>query len=188
MYQLRPSPTWPARLAASARTLAAIVLTALLVSALTVQWSSQASATGAALSSSAFTAQAGGIPVTVDGTLVGVDEARIGVLEHGAESPVAFLVGDDTRVVRLGENVPLDTLRSGDTVRMTVDGLTGTALSVQAAPASAPVVQVPAAAALLAALGLIAGATALAIVNRDRLPALPARHAAPRLLPVAVSR
>lgn len=188
MYQLRPSPSWTARLAASARTLAVIVLTALLASTLTVQWSSQASATGATLAPFPTMAQEAGIPVTIDGTLVGVDAGRIGVLEHGAESPVAFLVGDDTRAVRLGENVPLDTLRSGDTVRMTVDGLTGTALSVHAAPAGAPIFQVPAAAAVLAALGLIAGAVALAIVNRDRLPTLPAGHAAPRLLPVAVTR
>jgi len=43
-------------------------------------------------------------------------------------------------------------------------------------------------AALLAALGLIGGATALAIRNSERLPALSARVSAARLLPAAASR
>jgi hypothetical protein len=188
MYRHRPQPTWTEHLQHSARTLAAIVLTALLASALTVEWSSQAEATGLSLEAPAFAVQAPAIPVTIDGTVIGVDPDRIAVLERGAETPVAFLVGTDTRVVRQGEPVALDMLRAGDAVQLMVDGRTGLALRVQASPAGGPAFAVPAAAAVLAAVGLIAGAAALAILSRDQLPALSARRAAPRLPPVAVTR
>jgi hypothetical protein len=51
-----------------------------------------------------------------------------------------------------------------------------------------PSIRVPGAAALLAAVGLIGGATALAIRNSERLPALSARVSAARLLPAAAAR
>jgi hypothetical protein len=113
-------------------------------------------------------------------------------VEHGAESPVAFSVGQDARLVRGEEPVPLDALRAGDSVRLTIDGRSGSVLRLHAAPVSGPVflapVRVPGAAAFLAALGLIGGATALAIRNIDRLPALSARISAARLLPAAAVR
>ena len=125
------------------------------------------------------------MPVTVEGTLVGASDGLVAVVEHDAVSPVAFAVGQDARLVRGDEGVPLEALRAGDTVRMTIDGRSGSVLRLHAVPASHPVfpVQVPGAAALLAALGLIGGATALAIRNIDRLPALSTRSSMTRLLP-----
>jgi hypothetical protein len=130
--------------------------------------------------------------VAVEGTLVGASDGLVALVEHGAESPVAFSVGPDARLVRGEEPVPLEALRAGDTVRLTIDGRSGSVLRLHAAPVSGPAflpsVQVPGAAALLAALGLIGGATALAIRNSDRLPALSARVSAARLLPAAAAR
>jgi hypothetical protein len=183
MYQHRPEPTWPARLFGSARTLAAIVLTALLASALTVRWS-DAEATGA------FGPESGvipvGIPVTVEGTLVDAGDDLIALVEYGAETPVAFPIGDDAQFLRAGESVSLDALHSGDNVRMTIDGSSGNVLRLHATPAAGSAFQVPGTAAFLAALGLIAGATALAIRNPERLPSLPAHS--PRLYPVGATR
>jgi hypothetical protein len=191
MYMHRPEPSWSTRLFGSARTLAAIFLTALLASALTVRWS-DASATGITV----FTPRAGGaviaVPVTVEGTLVGASDGLVALVEQGAESPVAFSVGPDARLLRGEEAVPLESLRAGDTVRMTIDGRSGSVLRLHAAPVSGPAflpsAQVPGTAALLAALGLIGGATALAIRNSERLPALSARVSATRLLSAAAAR
>jgi hypothetical protein len=187
MYMHRPEPSWSTRLFGSARTLAAIFLTALLASALTVRWS-DASATGITV----FTPRAGGaviaVPVTVEGTLVGASDGLVALVEQGAESPVAFSVGPDARLLRGEEAVPLESLRAGDTVRMTIDGRSGSVLRLHAAPAFLPSAQVPGTAALLAALGLIGGATALAIRNSERLPALSARVSATRLLSAAAAR
>jgi hypothetical protein len=187
MYLHRPDPTWSTRLLSSARTLAAIILTALLASAVTVRWS-DASAIGVTV----FTPQIGtavaAMPVTVEGTLVGAGDGLVAVVEHDAVSPVAFSVGPDARLVRGEEGVPLEALRAGDTVRMTIDGRSGSILRLHAVPAPQPIpVQVPGAAALLAALGLIGGATALAIRNIDRLPSLSARSSMTRLLPATSS-
>jgi hypothetical protein len=55
-------------------------------------------------------------------------------------------------------------------------------------PAFLPAARVPGTAALLAALGLIGGAAALAIRNIERLPALSARMSAARLRPAAAAR
>jgi hypothetical protein len=191
MYVHRPEPSWSTRLFGSARTLAAIILTALLASALTVRWS-DASANGVTV----FTPEAGSavaaVPVTIVGTVVGASDGLVALIEHGAESPVAFSVGQDARLVRGEEPVPLEALRSGDTVRLTIDARSGSVLRLHAAPVSGPAflpsARVPGVAAFLAALGLIGGATALAIRNIERLPALSARVSAPRLLPAAAAR
>src|SRR5918995_6534515 len=166
MYLHRPEPSWSSRLFSSARTLAAIIVTALLASALTVRWS-DASATGVTVFSPEGGAAVAAVPVAVEGTLVGASDGLVALVEHGAESPVAFSVGPDARLVRGEEPVPLEALRAGDTVRLTIDGRSGSVLRLHAAPVSGPAflpsVQVPGTAALLAALGLIGGATAPSI-------------------------
>jgi hypothetical protein len=191
MYMHRPEPSWSTRLFASARTLAAIVVTALLASALTVRWS-DASATGITVFAPENGAAVAAVPVTVEGTLVGAGDGLVALVEHGSDSPVAFSVGQDSRLVRGEEPIPLDALRAGDTVRLTIDGRSGSVLRLHAAPVSGPAflpaARVPGTAALLAALGLIGGAAALAIRNIERLPALSARMSAARLLPAAAAR
>src|SRR5215217_9349454 len=190
MYSHRPEPSWSTRLFCSARTLAAIVLTALLASALTVRWS-DASATAVTV----FTPEAGAavaaVPVTIEGKLIGASDGLVALVERGAESPVAFSVGQEANLLRGEERVPLEALRAGDTVRMTIDGRSGTVLRLHAAPVSGPAflpsARVPGAVAFMAALGLIGGATALVIRNIGRLPALSARISTARLLP-AVAR
>ncbi len=189
MYLHRPEPSWSSRLFGSARTLAAIVITALLASAMTVRWSDVA-ATGATI----FTPERGAIvaamPVTVEGSLVGAGDGLVALVEEGAESPVAFSVGADAQIVRGGENVPLDGLRVGDSVRVTIDGMTGSVYRLHAEPVhgTAFPARIPGSVALLAAVGFIAGAAALAIRNLDRLPALPARAVSSRLQPAAATR
>jgi hypothetical protein len=191
MYMHRPEPSWSTRLFASARTLAAIVVTALLASALTVRWS-DASATGITVFAPENGAAVAAVPVTVEGTLVGAGDGLVALVEHGSDSPVAFSVGQDSRLVRGEEPIPLEALRAGDTVRLTIDGRSGSVLRLHAAPVSGPAflpaARVPGTAALLAALGLIGGAAALAIRNIERLPALSARMSAARLLPAAAAR
>ena len=187
MYTLPAEPSWPARISGSLRTLIAIVITALLASALTVAWS-DAMATGVDGVHLQRGIQTTEIPVAVEGTIVGAADGVVALVERGAESPVAFTVGDNAQLVRNGQAIPLDELRAGDTVRMTINGLTGDVLRLQATPASNYIHIVPGMAALLAAIGLIAGATALAIRNIDRLPALPSRVGMPRLLPAAATR
>jgi hypothetical protein len=191
MYLHRPEPSWSTRLFGSARTLAAIVVTALLASALTVRWS-DASATGVTVFTPAAGAAVTAVPVSIEGTLVGAGDGLIALVEHGAESPVAFSVGQDARLVRGEEPVHLEALRAGDAVRLMIDGRSGSVLRLHAAPVSGPAflpsARVPGAAAFLAALGLIGGATALAIRNIERLPALSARDSALRLLPAAATR
>jgi hypothetical protein len=188
MYLHRPQPSWSARILASARTLAAIVLTALLASALTVRWS-DAAATGATFVTPRQAAVTE-VPVTIEGTIVGAGDGLVALTERGAASPVAFTVGAAAQLVRGGENVPLDALRAGDPVRLTVDGLTGSVMRLHAEPAPSPIFppRVPGTAAFLAALGLIGGATALAVRNLERLPALSTRAAMTRLLPVGATR
>lgn len=160
----------------------------MLAAALAAHWSSQVSATGSPIAPTALAAQAPVVPVSIDGTVVGVSDGRIAVQERSATAPVAFLLSPDSHIVRGGESVPADALVAGDSVRMTIDGRSGAVLRLDAAPVAGFVLAVPDVAAFLASLGLIAGATALAMLNRDRLPALSARRAAPRLLPVAVNR
>jgi len=191
MYLHRPQPSWSTHLFGSARTLAAIVLTALLASALTVRWS-DASANGVTVFTPQAESAVAAVPVTVEGTLVGASDGLIALVEHGAKSPVAFSVSQDARLVRGEESVPLEALRAGDSVRVTVDGRSGSVLRLHAAPVSGPAflpsARVPGTAAFLAALGLIGGAIALAIRNSERLPALSARVSASRLLPAAATR
>lgn len=183
MYLLQPRQTWSSRILGSARTLAAIIITALLASALTVRWS-DASATSVTSFVPLHTATVAGIPVTVHGTVVGAGEGLVAIVEDGAETPVAFPVSDAASVMRSGETVPLDALRVGDTINLTIDGLSGQVQRLHASPAdnAAFIPYVSGTVAFLAALGLIAGATALAILNLDRLPALSFRLPATRLL------
>jgi hypothetical protein len=189
MYEHRPAASWSTRLLGSARTLTAIVLTALLASALMARWT-DVSATGANAFVPSSNVAVAGIPVTIEGAIVGAGEGKVAVIERNSETPVAFPVADDATVMRDGQNVPLDALRVGDTVRVTIDGRSGTALRLHAAPATSPAlgIHVTGTAALLAALGLIAGATALAILNPERVPALPSRALATRLVPVTAAR
>jgi hypothetical protein len=191
MYAHRRELSWSAHLLGSARTLAAIVLTALLASALTVRWS-DASATGVTVFTPETGASIAAVPVTVEGRLVGASDGLVALVEHGADSAVAFSVGQEAALVRGEERVPLESLRAGDTVRMTIDGRSGSVLRLHAAPVSGPAflpaARVPGAVAFMAALGLIGGATALAIRNIERLPALSARVSAARLVPVAAAR
>jgi hypothetical protein len=171
MYDHLPQATWLERIRASARTLAVIFLTALFAAALTARWS-DASATGITAFTPQSPALATGIPVSVNGTVVGAGDGKVAIVEQGAQSAVAFAVDEGASVMRKSQAVALDELRVGDSVRMTIDGLTGHALRIHATP-SAPagfLPRVPDAAALLAALGLIAGATALAVLNPGRLP------------------
>jgi hypothetical protein len=188
MYAHHPEPSWSTRFFGSARTLAAIVVTALLASALTVRWS-DASATGVTVFTPETGAAVSAVPVTVEGKLIGASDGLVALVEHGADSPVAFSVGQEAQLVRGEENVPLEALRTGDTVRMTIDGRSGSVLRLHASPVSGPAflpaMRVPGAVAFMAALGLIAGATALAILNMGRLPALSSRVSATRLLPAA---
>jgi hypothetical protein len=191
MYLHRSEPSWSTRLFSSARTLAAIILTALLASALTVRWS-DASANGITVFAPETGAAVAAIPVTVEGTLVGASDGLVALVEHDAESPVAFAVGADARLLRGEEAVPLEGLRAGDSVRLTIDGRSGSVLRLHATPISGPAflpaVRVPGSVALLAALGLIGGAVALAVRNSERLPILSARVSAARLLPATAAR
>jgi hypothetical protein len=188
MYLHRPEPSWSSRLFGSARTLAAIVITALLASAMTVRWS-DAAATGATIFTPERGATVAAMPVTVEGSIVGAGDGLVALVEEGAESPVAFSVGAEAQIVRGGENVPLDALRVGDNVRVTIDGMSGNVYRLHAEPVSGAAfpLHVSGAVALLAAVGFIAAATLLAILNLDRLPALPVR-AGTRLLPAAATR
>ena len=188
MYLHRPDPSWSTSLLSSARTLAAIIVTALLASALTVHWS-DVSATGVTVFTPEVEASVAAIPVTVEGTLIGASDGLVAVVEHDADSPVAFSVGQDAQLVRGEEGVPLEALRAGDTVRLTIDGRSGSVLRLHAIPATHPAfpVRVPGTVALMAALGLIGGATALAIRNIQRFPALSSRFSGTRLLPAATA-
>jgi hypothetical protein len=183
MYVHQPQQSWSSRILGSARTLAAIILTALLASALTVRWS-DASATSATSFVPLHTGLVSGIPVTVHGTVVGAGEGLVAIVEDGAETPVAFPVSDSASVMRGGESVAIDALRVGDTVSLTIDGLSGQVQRLHASPAgnAAFIPYVSGTVAFLAALGLIAGATTLAILNLSRLPALSLTFPATRLL------
>lgn len=173
MYLHRPEQTWSSRIFGSARTLAAIIITALLASALTVRWS-DASATGATSIVPLNSSLAAGVPVTIHGKVVGAGDGLIAIVEDGAESPVAFAVSDSASLMRSGGSVALEDLRVGDDVRLTIDGLSGQVQRLHASPTGATsfIPHVSGTAAFLAALGLIVGATALAILNLNRLPAL----------------
>jgi hypothetical protein len=187
MYQHRPQPSVRTRIfnSVSVRTLTAILLTALLASALTVRWS-DAMATDAPLAPVMVSQQSLEVPVTIEGSVVGASSGHVALVEQGSDSAVAFPIADAASLTRAGQHVGLDALRVGDTVQMTVDASTGQVLHLEAAPAAsmAPI-YVPGAVALLAAVGLIAGAAALAIVNTRHLSGLPARFYGSRLMPEA---
>jgi hypothetical protein len=156
---------------------------------LTVYWT-DASATSATVLALPSSAAIDSVPVTIEGSVVGASDSLIAVIEHDSDEPVAFPVNTDASLTRAGQVVPLDALRVGDTVRMTIDGRSGDVLRLHAIPpAGAPfLLRVPGSAALLAALGLIAGATALAILNIDRLPQPAARFQGARILHAAGAR
>jgi hypothetical protein len=185
MYQHRPQPSVLNRLFSSARTLTVILLTALLASALTARWS-DAMANDAPLAPAVVSQQSLEVPVTIAGSVVGASNGHVALVEQGSEAAVAFPISDSASLTRGGESVALDALRVGDTVQMTVDASTGQVLHLEAVPAASSI-YVPGAVALLAAVGLIAGAAALAIVNTRHLPALPARFHNSRLMPAATS-
>lgn len=184
MYQHLPQPSVLTRLFGSARTLTAILLTALLASALTVRWS-DAMATDAPVAPVAVSQASLEVPVTIEGSVVGASSGHVALVEQGSDSAVAFPIADAASLSRAGQPVAIDALRVGDTVQMTVDASTGQVLHLEAAPAAIAPIYVPGAVALLAAVGLIAGAAALAIVNTRRLPAIPARFYGSRLMPEA---
>jgi hypothetical protein len=186
MYLHCPEATVLSRLRGSARTLVAIVVTALLASALTVYWS-DAAANGSLTVTPGIDAALTAVPVDVEGTMVGAGDGLIALVENGAHSPVAFSVGEQSQLMRQGETIPLDALRAGDSVRMTIDGRTGSVLRLQAEPGASNPFQVSGTLALMAAIGLIAGAAALTIRNIERLPRLSSQPAT-RLLPMALIR
>ena len=185
MYLPRPRPSWSKRVLGSLRTLTLIALTALIATVLSVRWSAEKPASVLAATTGSASAA---IPVSVRGTLVGADAQLIAIQEVGGQRPVAFTLGDDAMLVREGNVVTVDALRPSDVIRMTIDGRSGQILQLQADPVTSSPFHVPGAAALLAALGLIAGATALAVRNQHRLPTLPARMPVTRLLPVEATR
>jgi len=175
MYVSRPQRTWTQRLLGSARSIAAFTLTAILAIALFAHWN-EATASNAPAFNLPNDAAVTGIPVAIEGTVVGASDGLLALTEDGSTQPVAFPVNSAANLVRDGQNVPLEGLRVGDSVRMTIDGSSGQVLRLHATPASTPfAIRVPGAVALIAALGLIAGATMLAIRNRVQLPALPQR-------------
>jgi len=77
------------------------------------------------------------VPVEVSGTVVMHGDGRLGVLERGADSAVAFMVNETTTVVRDGQSATVADLRPGDAVRMTVDGRTGQVVTMRSVPAGA---------------------------------------------------
>jgi hypothetical protein len=186
MYQHRPQPSVLNRLFSSARTLTVILLTALLASALTARWS-DAMANDAPLTPAVVSQQSLEVPVTIAGSVVGASNGHVALVEQGSDAAVAFPISDSASLTRGGESVALNALRVGDTVQMTVDASMGQVLHLEAVPAAASSLYVPGAVALLAAVGLIAGAAALAIVNTRHLSALPARFHNSRLMPAATS-
>src|SRR5215217_3272726 len=104
MYLHRSELSWSARLVGSARTLAAIIVTALLASALTVRWS-DVSATGITVFTPETGAAVAAVPVTVEGRLIGASDGLVALVEHGADTPVAFSVGQEAELVRGEERV-----------------------------------------------------------------------------------
>lgn len=175
MYVSRPQRSWTHRLLGSARTIAAFTLTAVLALALFAHWN-EATATNAPAFILPNDAAVAGIPVAIEGTVVGASDGMLALTENGSTQPVAFPVNSAASLVRDGQNVPLEALRVGDSIRMTIDGSSGQVLRLHATPASTQfAIRVPGAIALMAALGLIAGGAVLAIRNRAQLPALPQR-------------
>jgi hypothetical protein len=175
MYVSRPQRSWTHRLLGSARTIAAFTLTAVLAIALFAHWN-EATATNAPAFIVPNDAAVTGIPVAIEGTVVGASDGLLALTENGSTQPVAFPVNSGASLVRDGQNIPLEALRVGDAIRMTIDGGSGQVLRLHATPASTQFgIRVPGAIALMAALGLIAGGAVLAIRNRAQLPALPQR-------------
>lgn len=179
MYRSRLDRSWSQFLLRSARTTATVFLTAVMAIALIAHWN-EASANNAPAFVLPNDAAMAGIPVAIEGTVVGASDGLLALREDESLSPVAFPVSAAASLTRDGQNVPLESLRVGDAVRMTIDGSSGQVLRLHATPAADPfAIRVPGAIALLAALGLIAGAATLAIRNRAQLPALPQRLPAP---------
>lgn len=178
MYVSRLQRSWSHRLLGSARTIAAFTLTVVLAVALFAHWN-EATATNAPAFILSNGTEVAGIPVAIEGTVVGASDGLLALTEVDSTQPVAFPVNAAASLVRDGQNVPLEALRVGDSIRMTIDGSSGQVLRLHATPAATQfAIRVPGAVALLAALGLIAGGAALAIRNRAQLPALPQRFPA----------
>ena len=162
MYVSRLQRSWSHRLLGSARTIAAFTLTVVLAVALFAHWN-EATATNAPAFILSNDTEVAGIPVAIEGTVVGASDGLLALTEVDSTQPVAFPVNAAASLVRDGQNVPLEALRVGDSIRMTIDGSSGQVLRLHATPAATQfAIRVPGAVALLAALGLIAGGAALA--------------------------
>lgn len=102
-------------------------------------------------------ANAGVLPISVSGTVLGMSDGHLAILEDGAADPVAFLPDPVVTVTRDGDVASLDALAAGDRVRLMVDARSGHVLR---ADASAVSPAIPASAATAAMMGLL-GATLL---------------------------
>ena len=107
------------------------------------------------------------VPVDVQGTVLGMTDGRLAVLETAGAGPVAFPVALGLTVTRGGAEAPVDALQPGDAISMTIDGRTGSVLRADARPAAGPLVAPSNGAALLASLGLIGGGALLALRRRS---------------------
>jgi hypothetical protein len=70
--------------------------------------------------------------VPVDGTVVAAGDGLLGVQEARTSAAVSFMLGSETLLTRDGAAAAVDDLRTGDRVRMTVDGRTGRILQLRA--------------------------------------------------------
>jgi len=117
------------------------------------------------------------MPVDIDGTVLGIGQSGIVVQETNSTVPVAFPAALGLVVTRSGSAVPVNALRAGDSISMTIDGRTGSVLHADATAAPAPLPFAPSGeAALLASLGLIGGGAALAARHRKALPRMVTRR------------
>lgn len=114
------------------------------------------------------------VPVEINGKVVAVRGDQLGVLEAGAEQPVAFTFRPETRIERGGERVAASELHPGDTIRMTIDGRSGTIDIVRAAPQSDPFGAAGTATWLVPLVVVTAAITFARVCRRPTLPAPPA--------------
>ncbi len=111
------------------------------------------------------------LPISIDGTVLGMRDGRLAIQERNGSAPVAFPVALGLSVTRAGVETPVDALQPGDRIAMTIDGRTGTVLRADAHPAASSAPFAPSGeSALLAALGLI-GAGVLLATRRRGAPA-----------------
>src|SRR5689334_14248009 len=99
MYVSRSQRSWTHRLVGSARTIAAFTLTLVLALALFAHWT-DATATNAPAFTLPNDAAVTGIPVAVEGTVVGASDGLLALTEDGSTQPVAFSVNSAANLVR----------------------------------------------------------------------------------------